>query len=1001
MKKFYLILLMLMQFDGFSQSKDLKAIIEIVYQFDNEGNDAGAHKTLTDARKTNHFSTKELKYIDNYILYYEYFMDEKADMKKLDLALKSMLSSNQRKAFETELILNLYTAKYHHLAYGIGWQAALDVAEIGLKIPDFEQAISKTKTNYLYDLGYLYDKVGNSFEGIKYYKKSLDRYKKEFGENNTDVALNYNNLAFAYANVYNEKRTIEYYNKAAKIWEIIHKNESDKKDYLVTVYQNLTFKYLAYGDIDNARKACKKLNHYFEKKYKSVESRSQENYFDSKKSYIFSNVRMQIADNNVQKAVALVADLTNDPIFDYADKDNLRYLMGCNEAIMDFYMDHQQYKNAITLGLKSNQIASKYDYKDFVATTNAKISNAYKNLNQYQLALHYLEKAIEANNQNKIFNSSKYTLATLKANLLEKNNQQNRAADLVKNNLELLLLQHQKRKKTIEKINFNDVKNLVSTEFIKLFIESGKVYYNQFLISKNKNELDIANNLYQISTKLFKEYYLKGEYNEALNRYQSEINEGLLNIAIQKKISFTEKTDLINDIEQNASEHLIKAYRRKINLNNNNGKYLATINDLKSELYFYQNQKTENEKIKKFNAQKQIEIEKQISDYKTKISLSEKQLSQISASTFDIKSVLAELHSDQVILKYYVTPNAVFCIEITKNDIEINKFNDKKAIEDLVKSNLASNKIIQNNYKNQLSQLYKALIPELNSKKIVVVPDNFLNYVAFESLFNEKNSRFLVQDFDLSYDYSLPIGLLNKKFKPANQANNFVAFAPSYPASDIGVTRGDLKELIFAKKEAATVAKLFEGTAFLNNDATKNAFLNEKENFGIFHFSMHSLLFEDDFNKSCLVFSNNQRLYFSELYAMDFPAQMVVLSACDTGNGVLKSGEGIMSISRALTYAGVNATVMSLWQVPDKETSEIMIDFYQNLKKGETKDEALANAKRSFITKNPLKNHPFYWAGFVVNGNTNALITNYFWHYVAIGTVLFGGLFFAFRKRLF
>ena len=176
MKKFYLILLMLMQFDGFSQSKDLKAIIEIVYQFDNEGNDAGAHKTLTDARKTNHFSTKELKYIDNYILYYEYFMDEKADMKKLDLALKSMLSSNQRKAFETELILNLYTAKYHHLAYGIGWQAALDVAEIGLKIPDFEQAISKTKTNYLYDLGYLYDKVGNSFEGIKYYKKILKTF---------------------------------------------------------------------------------------------------------------------------------------------------------------------------------------------------------------------------------------------------------------------------------------------------------------------------------------------------------------------------------------------------------------------------------------------------------------------------------------------------------------------------------------------------------------------------------------------------------------------------------------------------------------------------------------------------------------------------------------------------------------------------------------------------------------------------------------------------------
>jgi CHAT domain-containing protein len=87
-------------------------------------------------------------------------------------------------------------------------------------------------------------------------------------------------------------------------------------------------------------------------------------------------------------------------------------------------------------------------------------------------------------------------------------------------------------------------------------------------------------------------------------------------------------------------------------------------------------------------------------------------------------------------------------------------------------------------------------------------------------------------------------------------------------------------------------------------------------------------LFEEDFNKSCLVFSNEEKLYFSELYGMHIPASLVVLSACDTGNGILKSGEGIMSINRALTYAGVKSAVVSLWQVPDKETSEIMILFY-------------------------------------------------------------------------
>ena len=109
----------------------------------------------------------------------------------------------------------------------------------GYSLKDFEQAMSETKTDYLYDLGYLYDKVGNSFEGIKFYKKSLDLYIKQFGEVNNDVALNYNNLAYAYTNVYNQKNTIAYYEKAAKIWEKLNEKTIDDKDYLITVYNNL------------------------------------------------------------------------------------------------------------------------------------------------------------------------------------------------------------------------------------------------------------------------------------------------------------------------------------------------------------------------------------------------------------------------------------------------------------------------------------------------------------------------------------------------------------------------------------------------------------------------------------------------------------------------------------------------------------------------------------------------------------------------------------------
>ena len=104
-----------------------------------------------------------------------------------------------------------------------------------------------------------------------------------------------------------------------------------------------------------------------------------------------------------------------------------------------------------------------------------------------------------------------------------------------------------------------------------------------------------------------------------------------------------------------------------------------------------------------------------------------------------------------------------------------------------------------------------------------------------------------------------------------------------------------------------------------------------------------------------------------------------MLSACNTGTGTIVNGEGIMSLSRALTFSGTRSAVVSLWQVPDKETSEIMISFYENLKDGQSKDEALANAKRDFIENNPMKNHPFYWAGFVVNGDVSPIVNNYFW----------------------
>ncbi len=271
MRYYSILIFTLVHFLCFSQSNDFKTIVKKAYAFENKENYAEAKKLFQAQENSKLFSTREKIFITNYIVFYNYLLEEDTDIKKVDKILNIYYSLQNRNTYETELLLNLFSSKYHNVAGEIGWQEALDIAEKGYKIKDFNQAKLETRTDYLYDLGYLYDKVGNSFEGIKFYKKSLALYVKQFGENTTDVALNYNNLAYAYTNVYNQKSTIAYYEKAAKIWEIVYKDTIDNKDYLVTVYHNLVYQYINYGDLEKAQINLTKLNNYFFTKYKTSE----------------------------------------------------------------------------------------------------------------------------------------------------------------------------------------------------------------------------------------------------------------------------------------------------------------------------------------------------------------------------------------------------------------------------------------------------------------------------------------------------------------------------------------------------------------------------------------------------------------------------------------------------------------------------------------------------------------------------------------------------------
>ena len=135
----------------------------------------------------------------------------------------------------------------------------------------------------------------------------------------------------------------------------------------------------------------------------------------------------------------------------------------------------------------------------------------------------------------------------------------------------------------------------------------------------------------------------------------------------------------------------------------------------------------------------------------------------------------------------------------------------------------------------------------------------------------------------------------------------------------LAIRKGDYN-LQGALDEINFIKKITKGTVFSGNKASKENFISNSKNGNVLHLAMHAFLNNKNPELSYLAFSDNikdNKLFISELYGLNLNAKLAVLSACNTGVGNIKSGEGMVSLNRAFIYAGVPTTVSSLWSVPD------------------------------------------------------------------------------------
>ncbi len=316
---------------------------------------------------------------------------------------------------------------------------------------------------------------------------------------------------------------------------------------------------------------------------------------------------------------------------------------------------------------------------------------------------------------------------------------------------------------------------------------------------------------------------------------------------------------------------------------------------------------------------------------------------------------------------------------------------------------------------DQAAQLYQAVFSPVRNavqlpQNLIIVPDGTLAYMPFECLLRErpaepnqfKTHHYLIREHCISYAYSATQQLALLQAKPKKHRNNLLAVAPEYAPDRYG-----LRPLENNSQEAKAVADMYGGKLLSGKAATMPAFSELAGQYRILLLAMHGKASSTVGDMSYIAFSTvgdstvSPFLYTRDLYAQSIPADLVVLSACETSVGAYRFGQGVLSLAKGFFQAGARSVAATLWSVDDASNAALMRLFFQEIKNGSRKDEALRAAKLKFLATHPhAEANPVYWAAVTAYGDMGALEQGSwrYWWVLVIGLVS-GLLWWYLRKR--
>ncbi len=368
-----------------------------------------------------------------------------------------------------------------------------------------------------------------------------------------------------------------------------------------------------------------------------------------------------------------------------------------------------------------------------------------------------------------------------------------------------------------------------------------------------------------------------------------------------------------------------------------------------------------------------------------------------------LSEVQQALQPDQTILSYFTTETSVYRFEISQSKVVLTTSPlPARFARDIRGLNKGIIHQLDEVYLKKAQQLGELLLPTRQAEEqeeLIIVPDGILLRVPFEVLLtdtvdiaapNYQTLPYLIQDYQLQYSPSVSLfhqAQTDTLSKSEQSTNGLLAYAPVFPGSSAiqAATRGTpfagerITPLPETEREVSQLANLFEENdrqtqTSLHQSASEHS-LKESDlgQYRFLHVATHGFVNEAEPDLSGLLLypdstaGEDGLLAVGEVYNLRLNTDLVTLSACETGIGQIANGEGVLGFTRAFLYAGAERVLVSLWQVQDAATAELMLAFYERVLQTSAPDYSsqLQQAKMQLIESGSYS-HPYYWSPFVL-----------------------------------